>query len=1498
MSRVPRFNDLDVPCRRLARGCRPRTLAIAAWLAAIPSVPPAIAFAAGTSPADPLPFSVAGGSSQVTLTSSEREVWLRITPPVTLEATHFDLQTSGTLDTVLDVYANLADATAGEAIATDDDSGTGQNALVRVPIGFVGPYLARVRGYGGAYGTTTVTGTLALVPAGECDLPSSCSLTTAAQGEPTASAVLDTLRRVDRDLLQLSPKGRELSDLYWKASKELVPALVLDGDFRRSIFDQVSALLPLAGTAMATVDGVQDDFLFEERDFQRLSSLLSELVPRLSAETSSALAAAWNNFHLREQVGTPLLETLRRGGLVPDEARRVTLLAKLKTLPMLEARAKRTGIDSLDDILRGREIQEIRAVHPDTSALRTTGLSRTVAIEVLGAREAVALRTRLSSLPEVEWVEESGELRTQASTSDPYSAQLWGLDAVRAPEAWRLSRGTCSTLAAVVDTGVRADLLDFASRIQTAKGYDFADDDADPTDRNGHGTHVAGILAAAADNLASTAGVAPGICLFAVKVLSDSGSGNYEDVAAGIRWAADQGAKVINISAGCDCYSQAIEDALAYATGQHDVMIVAAAGNDSSEGVIYPASSPWVLGVGAVGQDLARAPFSNWGPGLDLVAPGVDIVSTFRDGGSCLASGTSMATPHVAGAAALVRSLRPFMTRLQVADALLRKARDLGLPGPDVEFGAGLVDAVATLEGTATISVSGPSSGPALSPLEFSAAASGCTPVPNRWTWESRPAGAYFVGGGQRTSPVELGWTESGSYLLTASNPGCPGASATHPITIAAPEPQTFGFRLEDGRFLTTRGTLVLVHGWQLGGVHQSQMWSCVRDCDRSAVDHPISDLTAGLDLNVVQFAWSGAGGGLFPAAAAAPAAANELSRRLKEVMGTEYTLPIHFIGHSLGTVVSAEAAAQIVTALPRLSQVQFTALDRPDRVIGFDFGPGFFPFTLAGAMRSGLGFKLDNYWSPTGWGVGAPTQGLAGATIYNHRRPQPEGPTSCPGCPADYDAGLIDPGDLGDLFFSHEGDNDHSGVTQWYRWSMDPGSLQAGTCTQTSPVTWSRPGAQSELHGSLNPCANGWAWSLFSQHPVPFPASPESDVPAILEAAVESHQSSGDESEQGPGSIALDLTTVNDRATSSILVPLGTRAFKFKLEALNSTASDFIAVLLDSTLIWSGQATVLTNGMAVPIGPVGIGELTGSRELRVQVVGNGGTQVRLSDLRAIRLIPSCSLPSTLCVTNTRFRVEADWEDHQQNRGEAVPRTVAANDSGFFWFFNHENLELVVKVLDGCGVNQRFWVFAAGLTDVGVRLRVTDTWTGESRTYENPRGTAFQPIQDTSAFPTCGASPAVVDPGTGVLSLVTEQPETDVIGNLADQDGTPREPSHEGGSGAGVSGKTLLLNGDRFAVTATWRTAAGATGEGTPAALTGDSGYFWFFDAGNIELVIKVLDGCGLNQRYWVFAGGLTDVQVTFTVRDTRTGQSKSYSNSMGSQFQPIADTGTFETCP
>ncbi|MCP3956468.1 MAG: hypothetical protein GY719_01305 [bacterium] len=290
------------------------------------------------------------------------------------------------------------------------------------------------------------------------------------------------------------------------------------------------------------------------------------------------------------------------------------------------------------------------------------------------------------------------------------------------------------------------------------------------------------------------------------------------------------------------------------------------------------------------------------------------------------------------------------------------------------------------------------------------------------------------------------------------------------------------------------------------------------------------------------------------------------------------------------------------------------------------------------------------------------------------------------------------------------------------------------------------------------------------------------------------------------------------------------------------------------------------------------------------------GIDFRLSPIVATTCEPSSTV---LCLAGDRFRVEVDWRDFQSNTG-AGRGVELTGDTGYYWFFNPDNVEAVIKVLDACvDPFDRFWVFAAGLTDIECDLTVTDTWTGETLTWTNPLGVPFAPIQDTNAFATCDAVP----PASAPL-LVSEQAER-LLAEL-DHLWTPALPEAPpspfpvfAGEGDCQPGDTALcLTGGRFRVEALWRTPSGEEGTGRAIQLTGDTGYFWFFSQNNVEVVLKVLDACiEPYDRFWVFAAGLTDVEVTLRLTDTVSGEVREYQNPMGTAFAPIQDTDAFATC-
>lgn len=280
----------------------------------------------------------------------------------------------------------------------------------------------------------------------------------------------------------------------------------------------------------------------------------------------------------------------------------------------------------------------------------------------------------------------------------PYQSKY--MAKTRFPQAWNVTIGSTAMSVAVVDTGVDLDHPDFKGRLKP--GYDFVNDDAMPQDDNGHGTMVAGIAAAATSNAKGVAAAAWRARVIPVKVLDASGVGTDAQVASGITWAADQGAKVINLSLGGPDDSPVLRAAVEYAFSKN-VVVVAAAGNEGSNVPQYPAAFVGVVAVAATTQSGSFTYFSSYGWWVNISAPGMFIASTFQADGPAedyaIGHGTSFAAPLVSGAALLVRVRYPTLSQSHVRARLLKTAWDRGPSGIDPFYGWGLLDAYAAVGG-------------------------------------------------------------------------------------------------------------------------------------------------------------------------------------------------------------------------------------------------------------------------------------------------------------------------------------------------------------------------------------------------------------------------------------------------------------------------------------------------------------------------------------------------------------------------------------------------------------------------------------------------------------------------------------------------------------------------------------------------------------------------------------------------------------------------------
>lgn len=312
---------------------------------------------------------------------------------------------------------------------------------------------------------------------------------------------------------------------------------------------------------------------------------------------------------------------------------------------------------------------------------------RQIDADVVGVapKRSAAVIAELRAFPGVRYAQLDGRAFALGAPNDEFWPREWSERTTHAPQAWDLSTGSPATVVAVVDTGADPTQPDLAGRV--LPGYDFVNADTNASDDNGHGTAVAGVIAARGDNRIGTAGYCWQCRILPVKVLGSDGSGFDSNVAAGIVWAVDHGARVLNASLGSLTNDLTLAAATQYAAA-HDVLVVAAAGNDGSATLDYPAALPSVLSVGASDPNDQPYAFSN--TGATLAAPGENL-TTGLDGGYVSFLGTSSAAPVVSGIAALGFTVAPDATAGEVAQALEATA----VPSPGAIDGR--VDAYATL---------------------------------------------------------------------------------------------------------------------------------------------------------------------------------------------------------------------------------------------------------------------------------------------------------------------------------------------------------------------------------------------------------------------------------------------------------------------------------------------------------------------------------------------------------------------------------------------------------------------------------------------------------------------------------------------------------------------------------------------------------------------------------------------------------------------------------
>ncbi len=415
-----------------------------------------------------------------------------------------------------------------------------------------------------------------------------------------------------------------------------------------------------------------------------------------------------------------------------------------------------------------------------------------------------AILKQLNAEPGVVIAEQNAYAYKFDVPNDPYYSYQWHMTKIGMESAWDVCTGS-GVVVAIVDTGVKRTLQDLAGTQFTA-GYDFVNNDTDPTDDEGHGSHVCGTIAQTTNNGVGVAGIAYNAAIMPIKVLSSSGSGTYDDIADGIIWAADHGAHVINLSLGGSSSLQILQDAVDYAWNK-GVVVVCAAGNDHVSTPFYPAAYTNSISVSATTYLDTLASYSNYGSTIDISAPGGDSGDNNGDGyddmilqntfsgtseGYYFYAGTSMASPHVAGVAALVKAANMSLSNSQVRSILESSAEDIGASGWDIYFGHGRLDAYAAVlaAGGSTPENQPPSAGFTFTTADLNAAftdtSSDSDGTITSWAWD------FGDGATSGAQNPEHTYAAAGTYAVSLTVTDNDGATDTviHNVTVESGTPE------------------------------------------------------------------------------------------------------------------------------------------------------------------------------------------------------------------------------------------------------------------------------------------------------------------------------------------------------------------------------------------------------------------------------------------------------------------------------------------------------------------------------------------------------------------------------------------------------------------------------------------------------------------------------------------------------------------------------------
>ncbi|MGP7815675.1 S8 family serine peptidase [Niallia sp. 01092] len=653
-----------------------------------------------------------GQSINERFADGENTHWYKITPTNTdfENFTHLQLTLRSHLEMNISVYSSLENAESGSTFDQYNRYSYDKTpAVINFPLAWNDTYYIKVEYYPNeevteepsanqaihtdengkeAINTSYTLETAGVVLAPSTETTEECPVELSTTDKKDGQSILNDLRTIRDTLLSQTENGKELSSLYYKAAPFLGAKMVWDKTLRENILNDLRQLKPIYKELIN--NGTSSTYTFTNADVVAINNLYKytlDAVPAVLKDQIEKIEAKVNIASLEDKTVSSVFTKLGAStSAITNKSNDDKYIVKLKpsiSLASFKRQAKSLNIQSFDDLGSEDQIAD---------NLYVVDLKKDV--NPFSTKQKSSVITSLQHSREVEFIEPIKQYKALQITKDVSNNYQWSLNNTGQSEGTFgvdiqfkslnpliQANKPAETLIAVLDTGVDGSLADLKENVRSDIGKNYIANNQDASDDNGHGTHVSGIIAAAMDNNYSIAGINGSAKILPVKVLDATGAGDLEQIAKGIKYAVDKGAKVINLSLGGQ-YSRTLEYMLQYARSKN-VTVIAASGNDGSGMLSYPASSKYAISVGASNDMDLVSDYSNYGEGLDLVAPGTNIPSLVPNGNVTYMSGTSMAAPHVSAVAGLLLSIDPRLTPADVEKLLTETAKNIAFTETD-----------------------------------------------------------------------------------------------------------------------------------------------------------------------------------------------------------------------------------------------------------------------------------------------------------------------------------------------------------------------------------------------------------------------------------------------------------------------------------------------------------------------------------------------------------------------------------------------------------------------------------------------------------------------------------------------------------------------------------------------------------------------------------------------------------------------------------------------